>query len=114
MPRDTLPTPAGDLTKLPKWAQRYTDVLLMRLREAQERLAEGTDDASVFMNPYSTPPTPLGHDPTIEFRIEDGRNEYIQVQRDAYEENSLRVHSSRGLLVRPVASNVVKIKWEER
>lgn len=103
----------GDVSKLPKWAQREIERLTNNVEYWQNKATAGPDNSDTFVRRYGAPNTPLGSGETILF-IQEGESDArmargIEVRRDQYGRVVVSTHGSGRLLVLPVASNVAVV-----
>lgn len=102
----------GDLTKLPKWAQREITALEGSLAHERARLSAGPEDSDTFVDPYAEAPRPLGKGPLVEYRLGTLRDERIHVRLNEY--GDVEVRGTRGIVLTPHASNVVLVRIDPR
>jgi hypothetical protein len=98
-----LPKPQGDVSKLPKWAQLYVEMLQRDLKYAYRQAAEGPGDSDIFLDWY-TDQKPLGRRKTVRFVLADGH--WVDVSSS---NGVLTVLADDTLLVASRSSNVVHL-----
>lgn len=109
---------AGDVTKLPVWAQRHIDTLEMRYQETLTELnaLKANEPTRVIVEPHANllgegrrEPTYLNERSIVRFVM--GERRYIDVTLDA---DRLNVHSDATLLIVPSSSNHVYLERRDR
>ncbi len=130
MTPEPMPTPRGDVARLPVWAREHIDTLTRRLDEHRaqiERLKTGRP-GNTQVRDYVYGPTELGDEVAIRFLAVDrspiilrdeGRAHLDAIMRRAGSGASnvgdvLEVSSSHCLSVWAWATNVVHIRWGPR
>lgn len=99
--------------RLPQWAQRELQRLRNDLAYEREKLAAGPEDSTVFVDPYSEVPRPLGKHPNVQFNLPAdepvaGRRyalRHVQVRYVDDDHTALRIDARNSLVIRPTASN---------
>ncbi len=99
----------GDVTKLPKWAQREIIHLERDLADARAKLSAGPEDSNTFADPYGAAPRPLGNDSTIRFALGDP-DDWGSFIEAYVEGDHVVIRGGNGLAVLPEASNVIQVK----
>ena len=102
----------GDVSKLPKWAQREIGRLERDLAAAHAKLAAGPEDSNTFAEPYAAAPRPLGTSPHIRFVLGDGPDDWGAVIDAFIEGDHVVIRGGNGITVRPWAGNVLHVKPE--
>jgi hypothetical protein len=115
------PTPRGDVTRLPKWAQEHIHFLTRDLHAAYDRLSAGPEGALAFVDPHGdNRPLHDGHKPgmsaTVRFLLPT-RHEHGEHFFDVHvEDHELVVHLSGGatgiIHVLPSSINTIKLLGE--
>lgn len=93
-----------DFERLPIWARMEIQALKRDLEDAQARLRMGPRDSNTFLEPYPEKTmTPLGRDVIVRFGGSDFHNTFTVRYDTQYKR--LKVQASRGVFIRPTASN---------
>ena len=111
---------AGDVTRLPKWAQRRIEVLERALAYERAKLAQGPEGSMAFADPHSEAPRPLGPRPHIRFLVGEtlrGRYQEIDISLADRQPDGIRrlqIMGSDSILVCPRSTNLVEIEVKRR
>jgi hypothetical protein len=103
---------AEKVAKLPVWAKRLVDRLVMKLESATEELTDlknntyGEEDTDTVAQPFHDIPLLLRKGETIEFRMGDKWHEVIRVR---VTNEGLNINGDRGISIEPKASNSVMV-----
>lgn len=102
----------GDVTKLPKWAQQYIEVLQRDVEYRERQLGEmASPDAKVQLIEGINENRGLPDDARVQFRVGDKQ---IRIHISRYGEG-LDLNSADGpLLVEPAASNHIYLRVKDR
>jgi hypothetical protein len=104
-----------EYAKLPKWAQKKVDWLLLRVREAEReaeeaRLATEPSLSNTLFKPYADIPIGLGKGETVRFMLAgDRRENYVDCRVDEF--GRLQLNGHRTIHIIPQASNAAKIQF---
>lgn len=118
-----VPKPRGDVTKLPKWAQGYIELLQRYLRESEDATTRLVGDASeepgsVSFTDHLRParPIPPGHKIYFHFAPRVVSPSYISARYldDQFNGDGVEVGADRRILIEPRATNLVYVRLEER
>jgi hypothetical protein len=103
------------MDSLPKWARDEIGRLDREVAHLRETLATGPEDSDTFADPYSDSPRPLGRGTAVEFQLtgdRPGQKALAKMGADNSGRRFLEVHGGDSMIVRPVASNVVRLYLE--
>jgi len=100
------------LDRLPKWAAEEIVRLRNKIDGLNRVISAGPADSNAFLNPYRDFPTPLGKDPTIQFRDgEDPLNGFtVQFKNGEILVQGMAPAYDDYLGVFPMSGNYVAIK----
>lgn len=99
----------GDVTKLPKWAQREIGRLERDVEHLKGQLSAGPEDSDTFANAFSAARRPLGAQTDIEFVLANGKiRARIEPGRGVF--GRLYISGDDGLRVMPNAFNSIELE----
>ena len=106
----------GDISKLPKWAQRDIQVLEANLRSARRKLKEiaGEGETEVYLQQHMENDIPLPAGSQIRFMVPGRGQPNDRHHIDArVEGDGLRLYGSRCVEIRPGSANNILIVLED-
>lgn len=116
--------PEGDVNKLAKWAQRYIEKLVRRIEDLErsvKQLSSEHPDTNVVIKgrEHTDPDVTLPRDSIVYFYLgnENARDKLIHMVEVRHTENGklyIGNYGSRGIIIRPSASNSFYIELEQR
>lgn len=97
--------------RLPKWAQQEIERLQRSVEWWQQQASVGPEDSTVFAEPHSDAPRPLGTDPVVRFQNPLDPQSMLDVMRMKPGSAVLEIRSNQGAIeVSPQSGNVIRVR----